>query len=487
MDSIMQLIIDLTKANVGSEVTCARSAYRSIAADNVCPPDIALVLRMDQVWVKSEFPGARLEIVDDFLQAPSAVSRMLSQASSGSASAVVMLFSYNGAVLRLAYRPWQNVRVLPSSFSGLRIAPPFAPSRTAPEGGIPDLIWRFDRIAPLEDALKVLLDVLRRNGYRSESQAVRQASIRPLMAADSRFSGKSATTGTGGMMKQLVAIAEARGQLGVSWVDRVNPLIWIKDERVVNAAVATSDGNATSFSPERDGAVTEIPSNLAIPPTRTATIDTTQVKGPGIDVPVKTDVPRSRTLGSVLRDENMGPFAEARSAMETAIDKLGTTGLSVDELISRAVDDSRTQLGESVKKQPWLSIGNFYRRILLKWGALLDEDGRPIGPGWGSGPTRVKSMSENWTVQIDAAMLLALIEKVDDISDRDAKHLARAIYHRASPEDVDKITRAVVELIRQGKVEQIDREGVSVLRTKAAPRSTGDEGQSERAAIRVIK
>jgi len=182
----------------------------------------------------------------------------------------------------------------------------------------------------------------------------------------------------------------------------------------------------------------------------------------------------------------MGPYAEARGTMEGAIEKLGNEGLSVDELISKSVEEAKSQLGESAK-QPWSSIANFYRRILLEWGALLDEDLKPIRPAFGSGLVRVKRLRENWTVSNDAAMLLVLIENKEDISDQDIKHLTRAIYHRSTSEDMSKIALAVTDLIRQERVEQFDREGLVILQKRKQPSSSENPQQIERGPIRVVK
>jgi hypothetical protein len=489
MDMITLAIFDLTKANFGTESRCAASAYGSLASLNVGFSNLTLVILPHQERVKSEFPGSRVEVVSDYFQAPNVISGMLSDVARSNVRSLVMLFSYNGEVLRLASRGWGNVQVVPSSFSRLMNTAPFSAGQHVSARRPADSTWRFDHVAPLDDALRILLDVLRKNGCRSEDQAMRQASIRPLMGADHRFRGSSAITGTSGMMKQLLDIAEARGLVGVRRVDAVNPLVWIKDEPATNSAVARASAEVTSVSPEAGGEASEVQQNSSIEQLSSSRDHAAPARGPATaQAAADNSIHRSRVLGQVLREQNMGPYAEARSAMECSIAKHGDAGFSVDELMSKAIDDARIQMGETDKKQPWKAIEDFYRRILLKWGALLDENGEPIRPGWGSGSARVKALVGNWTVLIDEAMLLALVEKVDDICDRDTKHLARAIYRQPpGPENMKKITLAVTELIRQGRVEEVERNGLLVLRPKSASTLTEEGAQPERVSVRLVK
>jgi hypothetical protein len=117
-----------------------------------------------------------------------------------------------------------------------------------------------------------------------------------------------------------------------------------------------------------------------------------------------------------------------------------------------------------VADHPWRAIGLFVESLLTRAGVVLDEKRNAIKGGWSCGLAEVQSLADNWRLNADAEILLCLIREMDDISQNDLGHLAGLLYHSRSDEGEEKVLQLVHVLLQDGRVTEIEEDGVRYLR-----------------------
>ena len=300
--------------------------------------------------------------------------------------------------------------------------------------------WPYAAVVALDDALDLLVSVLDEERSHALSSATKATDLRPKMARrDARFIGNAESTGTAGMMTTLIGVAEARGLIQVNReLLRDNAFIWL------NGGVAIPTASSTiSVTPA-------IPLQPNVPVHTQAEAATTLTVAEADGEPS-----RSQALEQVLKHCGLSPYAKARAALYDELSSLvrSTQDLPLDELVSRAAEQAEKRL----PKEPWRKAVGVVRKLVLRAGVALDDNGVVIKPGWRSAQARVATFSDEWQGRLDAELLLALVHGATDITEDDIDDLAGMLYHDRIHVGRQKVWKAVGHLLDSGRaVEVVD-------------------------------
>jgi hypothetical protein len=435
------LIGDISRAINGSEQNVVGHIKSFCRIQNVEHRRVIVVARAEHVTaLMPELPDAEWVSVPDAMSAVAAVNGVLHRLAAAGQREVGLL-SFSGEVMRLAASPGMGlvIRTYPLSLvrtmvEGTGVATGsqlVVRSAIPPAEGSP--VWTFEHLATVDEAIETLVQVLRQRAAYSSATAIRQTSLRPWMGLlNARFAGNALATRSSGMIAILLAIANQRGVIKVSGDNPGDLFIWLSEP--TPEAIA----GPTSGPPEvaKDGHAGSRPGTGLVASKSRAPRDVERY--------------RAHKFSAKLEECRVGPFPDARPFVYQAMIDIVNSGDSQPfaDLVALAVDRGRelaVAAGRS-PRQPWPAVRKVMERLLLRAGAVTDNQNIPLPNSWASGKTIVCGLSDQWQVKTDAEIVLTLIEKVPDVSGDDILDIARSLYHSSKSEARAQV-HAVLELL----------------------------------------
>lgn len=175
---------------------------------------------------------------------------------------------------------------------------------------------------------------------------------------------------------------------------------------------------------------------------------------------------RSGLMIACLRENLLYSEKRARDllfrAMERILEEKRPPAI-LSRLTREAAWQARTAASETgYVFHNWEPASRAVSSAMLNAGVLLDESGLPILPGLQAQAARVVRLEESFRDRTEAYLLEFLISKVGDVSTRDHKALAHALFRQFDPavsmEDLED--RAVLLLARLSDRVRLGEDGV---------------------------
>jgi len=160
----------------------------------------------------------------------------------------------------------------------------------------------------------------------------------------------------------------------------------------------------------------------------------------------------------------MGPFANIRLALYTALKKFAPENLSVEDLIDKCISDVRQHHVPSeseADKIPWITVRLFLIKLLARVPVLKGCDGHPFISSFLTFDNKVADVVEEYDVAMEGALILHILDSVKVINyfdDRSA--LAIDLYLRDEGNNA-RVQKAISYLIRN-KLVEYDQTSISV-------------------------
>lgn len=196
-------------------------------------------------------------------------------------------------------------------------------------------------------------------------------------------------------------------------------------------------------------------------------------------------VHRSRLMVEALRRRKVGPFSMARplvyDAIEQVINERQGDGVLLGELLDDAVRRAQMAVPADTdgKPQAWSVIRKFMEQLCTRARVFLAADASSVGGDWRGKATPVAKLASNWIARADGQLVLELLNEFSDVSTRDIKNLARALYYNSMAPAEARAREAVLYLLDEGLAEEVEENGESFLK-----RCSGPTGGSALRAVR---
>jgi hypothetical protein len=87
-----------------------------------------------------------------------------------------------------------------------------------------------------------------------------------------------------------------------------------------------------------------------------------------------------------------------------------------------------------------------------------------VGGDWRGKATPVAKLAPDWIARADGQLILELLKELSDVSTRDLKNLARALYYNSTAAAEARVRAAVLHLLDAGLAEEVEENGESFLR-----------------------
>ena len=192
---------------------------------------------------------------------------------------------------------------------------------------------------------------------------------------------------------------------------------------------------------------------------------------------------RSRLMVDILRKRKAGPFSTARPLVYNAIEQVVNErqGLLLGELLDDAVrraQDAGPPDTEG-KPQAWSVIRKFAEQLCTRARVFLAADDSCVGGDWRGKATPVAKLAPNWIARADGQLILELLRELPDISTRDMKNLARALYYNSTAAAETRVREAVLHLLDEGLAEEVEENGEGYLRVSS--------GSGNSPSLRVVR
>lgn len=487
------MVVDFTKCFPNTQAKCLSTIEtyrRTVGAplDGLVP-----IIRADQVDLAERFrSNPSLRVVPTIGHVEQVV-REIVEDSAARGHRSIKIVSYDGGILKQAQLlgATRGLAVEANSFSNPAISNPIA---DIPQ---PTQRWQFDYIAPLDEAVQLLISALSRRRLGS----VRQTDVRGLLAQEDRrfaFEGNALASGTVGMVSTLLRIAQQRGAIQLQGAESGNPWVLTQGSGIPPMVTNTSrlflrpqvivnkglDGVTATQSPALRSVGQETPNGNAshgVPTAVLTEVDAVEEPSwvsngaPTVNPSAQADINafehRSRLMEKRIREGNMGPYVKCRNASYDAIEEMmaSKTTRTLSELIQLATAGALDKLQEDdasseyVDKQPWRRLASFLHKILTRSGAVL-SDGVPLPESSISLRKPVHSLSDNWRVKADGLILFALIQKMSDVSLYDLPNLGGVLFHDREHAGQEKVLACLEHLITSDAIIEVDVNGDKFFR-----------------------
>ena len=286
---------------------------------------------------------------------------------------------------------------------------------------------------------------------------------------------------------EILRLISAGGPAGVIYLvsynkavldlERIHPLVKassfraLRNGRSFRQAVASTEAipAVATMSPEEE--------------TKSVSPDPVPAPEPQPEPSTPQVVHRSRLMVEILRKRKAGPFSMARPLVYTAIEGVVNErpGLLLGELLDDAVHRAQAAAPADTegKPQAWPVIRKFVEQLCTRARVFLAADDSCVGGDWRGKATPVAKLAPNWIARADGQLIVELLKELSDVSVRDMKNLARALYYNSSADAEARVREAVLHLLDVGLAEEVEENGESYLRLASG--STGS------AALRMIR
>lgn len=375
------VLADLTRAYPGSlhEVIARNAIFRDSSFDlEIChtPSQLAELTNTSNIPLieiaKESDVGQRVvDILKERLQAAPELH--------------VNVISFNTFVLRsseqLDAADRNRVRLLPWSQAS-RIERPFGEDIQQIDSK--NNHWPLPTIS-LDDALKILEQVLNERKAHNEQSAIRKTTIRGLISTKEPKFTKSATGDVKGIISVLIAQAEAKGLVTLNrGADANNPTLWLAKPHEAS---------------------------------------TSQTK-----LPMATPEP----FADILKGLGMGPFPNFRDdmydAMESLVDCSDSSKPTLQQLISKSVAKIKERHAGMHTGFSWTAVSSFLTKLLSESTVTLKEDGTILPPSFENMHVQVYSFVSDWKKQLDGHLIVSILKAGRSIEFFDTPELTGTLY-----------------------------------------------------------
>ncbi len=433
-------------------------AIVSMAAGHVPPAEVIAIVNPEQESAVRTVGISRLQIVRSG-DALSIIDALLTAMP----DARITVAAHNTLVLNLA----RSRNAVPLHFNELAGPRPMldhsrgmfssglhTPTSATLSFGSPKAVtWVYSHLCTEEHALSVMKSALQNMGAFNRERAVSHVDIRPEMTRiDSRFRGKAIQTNTMGMMTVLLEKAKSQGLIHEEVLSAKDRRIWL-----VNGAAASAGSLEESRTTETVEQVVSEPA-----PAASALVPLTSTSD-------ATPKLRSYAWGDLVKAARMGPFPDARHRLYSHLEK--QRGLPLATLIAKAISEVRAELNT---RQPWPDIQEFLERVLVSLDLVVWEEA-PRTPKDASF-ARVKEFKSEWTVALDAAIVMTIFNQIKWIEGnlQDRRDLARVLYRNSGEEWQARAWAALRYLVKTQSLTE-DETGFSLRSETPIAQSHGIE------------
>lgn len=269
-------------------------------------------------------------------------------------------------------------------------------------------IWP-ESLIPKKDAISTLCRALQEQKAVQEHKSVRQSDIVPMLGTiDQRF--KTSFPKRSGLIKVLLSDAKEQGYIELDdTTDQINPTVWLSD------------------------------------------------KGK------KESDPRFWAFSDCLRSKQLGPFAKIREQLyvniERFIDSNSQEPSTIYAILSKSIENVKPNQNDN--KYPWRRVKYFLYNLLSRRSIFMSGD-NVIDMSFSNflSATTTGCVKE-WQTQLDAELILAIAEKVSEITfPGDVDILAGLLYSDRSEGSVDKILNLIKYLLESKQLVEQKTDGI---------------------------
>lgn len=265
-------------------------------------------------------------------------------------------------------------------------------------------------VMSLTEAIEILVQAI----SVEKNACLRMSSFRPaLERVDDRFAKMSGNPlSAPGIIKLLIHAAQEQGYVEVGGSDDSNPLVFLKRSHVPSNS---------KFSPSSPTPVTQLPSPQS---SKFAHESTDSL---------------SERFITCLRNANLGPFQDVRTAIYREIDAISVRRLPAFQLINESVNsvrnkvetarqEGRQYLVTSKRNLPWSKVVLFMGELMRQVPCIrLGEEFVPLRLTYMN--CIVDGMAENWFLALDSILLLHLIDEGYEVGFSSITDLSGALYN----------------------------------------------------------
>jgi hypothetical protein len=442
------IVADITRANPSTEHGVLR-AIRATYPD----AQIRIVYKPSQQLAVTAFPNPGNREVPThayFHQLASFIQREFLDSFCGTeaaTTATLKVISFHNAVLALrAYVPTKMQNRVEFIYGSLILR----------NHGAND--WRISvnqsqslsNLMPEAEMLNALTQALRGANAVDATSAVKMTDIRVLLEReDARFKKTSPGGRIPGLIGAIVDLAERKGIVMTNHaIEKKCRPTWLK-----TPTITLANGNEKTSQPkphaENVGAQELIqPAPIRFRPE---------------NVPLKTDQPnasrsenrtpsRSDHFVNSLRRQGLGPFSSIRQALFDALGIVVTSqsdGKTLIGVVNETIE--RTKVSVLAKSEgqtiPWRKVKEFLREILTRKPILLASDGTVLCPSLQSLSASVHGLANNWRLELEGELILALLRDKLDLRVADLSFLAGALFNERSDASEIKVADVIQFLI----------------------------------------
>ncbi len=400
-----KLIIDLTRANFGTEDQLVNEATSYSYAKHVLPNNTVIVRR--QIQRIQNIHKIREEIIVNGL--PEIINRVTALISGFLADktvGTVYILTFNRAVFEVTnFLPdADKVRVVIQSFSQARRAAGFNVKQ--------QFSWP-EHIVAQDEAVKVLVEALKLYRANTKQSAIRKTDLRFVLGqVDARFRRDSSTPLPQGCVTALLVAASQSSVIALDATnDESNPYIWLSGTTVDHVIEAT-DGQGSS----------------------------------SVDA-----VSRSQKFLDTLKANKLGPFSKIRPKLYGSIESEIASGpVSIGDLITRAICAVRG--GNPDGNVPWRMVREFIINLLTLRPVLLDEQGSPLVPSFRTLSVKVYQLCPDWRRDLDGELVLSLVKAGHEIVLSDIPSLAGALLLARDETAIDHMSSVIGHLLETQRI-----------------------------------
>jgi hypothetical protein len=293
-------------------------------------------------------------------------------------------------------------------------------------------------VVPDSEAFELLQNVLREVKATTQSDAVRQSTIRPRLARrePNKFGATNPATNTPNYITKLLQRARSAGLVDIV-PHPSNPGVWLRDQPSISSADAAGApravGNDVLQAPvEVAAAAGAVPDGLR----------------------------PEEHYSAVLCRVNMGPFANLRDDLYAALEENAQKKKPLDSLINECLRSAEeAHAAAKGKPIPWrTSVRGFFKKLLIKAAVLRDAENKEVIPSFQTGATPIHGISAGFRTELDGQLILALLEEGVQITYDDGSSLVGALYKSREVEYHERLSAVLAHLRTTGAIQYVGDE-----------------------------
>lgn len=405
-----RILVDITRAFPFTDLGELFASTRDFATLKQLSGNWTVFRRPDQPVPPEAFePAAEVRTVESLPPSPAgwdcqptaeAVANWIREKAADITPMTVVLLSFAREILLLSGGMTRNGGAPGVQFQAFSLGDVKRTSRV--EAG-----WQWDAVAPIEQALNVVSQVL---SFQGEMHIT---TLRPAMALlDQRFQGSGTSTGTQGMIGVLVEEGVRRG-------------LWVIEGFGSSHKLKLASGPVPSPKPV--------------------------VGEPG----PKPAADHMGEMAQFLKERELGPFSRIRELafrrFEDDFNDWGKTVLEfIDDTVECGVEEFKREF-PSRGLPPVQPFRRFLYRVFDQTRTLLGEEGKALRVRLAASDQTVHGLAAGWRERIEALLFLPLAANFT-MDDRALEDVARLLYLDDSGKGLGRLYRVIKHLKDQGSL-----------------------------------